>query len=238
MANQWLRLWHDMPTDPKWRTIARASEQSIGLVQAVYLHLLVDASRNVTRGHATVTREDLASALDVTEAEIGAILDAMQGRVLDKMRLLGWDARQPKREDSGDESTGAKSAAQRKSEQRERDRLAANTPPEKQSHGASRNVTLDKDKDKEKVKRATRLPADWIPTPEDLSYASKLGLVNGKVSAEIEKFRDWWIAAPGQKGVKQSWPATWRTWVRKASEVAPGKPGATDLETLFARGNS
>ncbi|ENW0797054.1 MULTISPECIES: hypothetical protein, partial [Escherichia] len=22
MANAWLRLWHDMPNDPKWRTIA------------------------------------------------------------------------------------------------------------------------------------------------------------------------------------------------------------------------
>ncbi|ENW8560590.1 hypothetical protein ACR6SH_005434, partial [Escherichia coli] len=25
MANAWLRLWHDMPNDPKWRTIARVS---------------------------------------------------------------------------------------------------------------------------------------------------------------------------------------------------------------------
>ena len=89
MANQWLRLWHDMPTDPKWRTIARVSGEPIGIVQAVYLHLLVDASRNVTRGHATVTQEDLSSALDVTEAAIASILNAMQGRVLDEMRLLG-----------------------------------------------------------------------------------------------------------------------------------------------------
>ncbi len=25
----WLRLWHDMPTDPKWRVIAKRSGQSI-----------------------------------------------------------------------------------------------------------------------------------------------------------------------------------------------------------------
>ncbi|EOP2197647.1 hypothetical protein QSF09_003200, partial [Escherichia coli] len=25
MANAWLRLWHDMPNDPKWRTISRVS---------------------------------------------------------------------------------------------------------------------------------------------------------------------------------------------------------------------
>lgn len=165
MANQWLRLWHDMPTDPKWRTIARASGQPISLVQAVYLHLLVDASRNVTRGHATVTQEDLASALDVTEDAIRDVLASMQGRVLAEMRLLGWEARQPKREDSGDESTGAKSAAQRKAEQRERERQAALDAAEQQCHDASRDVTLDKDKEeiKKEEKKAPRVPRS--PTP-------------------------------------------------------------------------
>lgn len=51
MANSWLRLWHDMPNDPKWRTIARRSGQSIGNVIAVYLHVLVNAS-----GAAETTR--------------------------------------------------------------------------------------------------------------------------------------------------------------------------------------
>jgi hypothetical protein len=156
MANEWLRLWHDMPNDPKWRTVSRIAKQPISLVLATYIHLLVDASRNVTRGHASVTPEDLASALDVTEAEIGPILDAMQGRVLDGMYLLGWEARQPKREDSGDEKTGAKSAAQRKAEQREREKQAEEqadkTGDVTQCHDESRNVTLDKDKDKDKDK--------------------------------------------------------------------------------------
>ncbi|ENB5641076.1 hypothetical protein ABH220_005106, partial [Escherichia coli] len=74
MATSWLRLWHDMPNDPKWRTISRVSGQPIATVMAVYVHLLVSASRNVTtchdvsrRGHIDVTTEDLASALDVTE---------------------------------------------------------------------------------------------------------------------------------------------------------------------------
>ncbi|HAF1587689.1 TPA: phage replisome organizer, partial [Salmonella enterica] len=49
MANSWVRLWHDMPNDPKWRTISRISGQPVSLVQATYIHLLVSASRNVTR---------------------------------------------------------------------------------------------------------------------------------------------------------------------------------------------
>ncbi|WP_025118830.1 MULTISPECIES: DnaT-like ssDNA-binding domain-containing protein [unclassified Serratia (in: enterobacteria)] len=147
MANSWLRLWHDMPNDPKWRTIARLSGQPVALVQATYLHLLVSASQSVTRGHADVTHEDLASALDVTERDIGQILEAMQGRVLDGKDLTGWKKRQVKREDSGNPETGAKSAAERKNAQRERQRLAK----EKEArHNASRNVTPDKDKDKDK----------------------------------------------------------------------------------------
>jgi hypothetical protein len=156
MANQWLRLWHDMPNDPKWRTISRVACQPIALAQSVYLHLLVSASQNVTRGHADVTLEDLASALDVTEAEISAILDAMQGRVLDGFYITGWEKRQPKREDSGDTENGAKSAAERKRAQREREKLAGESSLENNdvthSHEESHKVTLDKDKDKDKDK--------------------------------------------------------------------------------------
>lgn len=161
MANSWLRLWHDMPNDPKWRTIARISGQPIALVQAVYIHLLVDASRNVTRGHADVTIEDLASALDVTEESISAIHDAMQGRVLDGMTLSGWSARQPKREDAGSSESGAKSAAQRKREQRERDKEAQKSEENRQCHDESRIVTTDKDKDKETDKENTKATAAY-----------------------------------------------------------------------------
>lgn len=160
MSNQWLRLWHDMPNDPKFRTVARISKQRIGDVQAVFLHLLVSASQHVTRGHVDVTAEDLASAIDVTDDAIQAILDAMQGRMMDGNRLTGWEKRQPKREDSGDDESGAKSASQRKKEQREREKAAAAAAAGKSvngsRHAASRNVTTDTDKDTEKEKEHTQ----------------------------------------------------------------------------------
>ena len=169
MANQWLRLWHDMPTDPKWRTIARHAKQPISLVQAVYLHLLVDASRNVTRGHVTVTTEDLASALDCDDADIQAILDAMQGRVLDGQTLAGWEKRQPRREDSGDPETGAQSAAERKRAQREREKQQADATKSVECHDASRNVTTDKDKEEIKEANASVGSADHLPRCETQS---------------------------------------------------------------------
>ena len=147
MANDWLRLWHDMPNDPKWRTIARVSGQPITLVISVYVHLLVDASRNVTRGHADVTLEDIASALDVTESEVGAVIDAMNGRVIEDGYLTGWEKRQPKKEDAGSPESGVKSASERKREQRAREKLMAEKADVTQCHDVSRNVTLDTDTD-------------------------------------------------------------------------------------------
>lgn len=153
MANAWLRLWHDMPNDPKWRTIARVSGQPIATVMAVYIHLLVSASRNVTRGHIDVTTEDLASALDVTEEMIDSILQTMQGRVLDGDLITGWEKRQVLKEDNGNISQTAKSPAERKRAQRERERKREQNGD---CHGASRNVThmsrrvtTDKDTDKD-----------------------------------------------------------------------------------------
>lgn len=132
MANSWLRLWHDMPNDPKWRTIAKISGQSIALVQAVYLQLLVSASQNpvtdetgVTLHIVTVTNEDIASALDVTVSNVDSVTDAMQGRVLNDNTISGWDKRQAPSVNHRNPGKLAKSGAQRVREYRERKKLEA-----------------------------------------------------------------------------------------------------------------
>lgn len=44
----------------------------------------------------------------------------------------------------------------------------------------------------------------------------------GKMAAT---FRDYWIAKPGQSGVKTDWEATWRNWVRREGPMRiNGKP--------------
>ncbi|KAF1032981.1 MAG: hypothetical protein GAK37_00301 [Pseudomonas sp.] len=232
----WLRLWHDMPNDPKWRTIARISGQPISLVQAMYVHLLVDASRNVTRGHVTVTKEDIASALDVTDEQVEVVFLAMQGRVMDGDKLSGWEGRQPKREDSGNPETGAKSAAQRKKDQRDRERAEKENAG---SHAPSRAVTkshdrLDTDTEEDqkpplpplaenpaptpdpKPKRKSRLPEPFNVTGDMRKWAAErapgVSLVN-----ETEKFVNYWR---GNGSTKADWIATWRNWLLKAQEDA------------------
>jgi len=141
MGNQWLRLWHDLPNDPKWRTISKASKQRIGDVISVYLHLLVCGSNATERGRTqSFNSEDVANALDLEPPQVEAILHAMQGRVLDGDLLRGWAARQPIREDS----SAQRAKAWRDSKRTERNRT--------QPNATERERTQDKDKDKDKDK--------------------------------------------------------------------------------------
>ena len=104
MATPWLRLWVDMPNDPKWRTIARSSKQTISSVLAVYLHILVIGSNANERGRTQgLCSEDIGSALDLETDQVDSILCAMQGKVLDGDYITGWEKRQPIREDGSSE---------------------------------------------------------------------------------------------------------------------------------------
>ena len=71
----------------------------------------------------------------------------------------------------------------------------------------------------------TRLPKDWEPTVDLISWAKdKLDTTLDALEHETEKFRNYWWSSPGRKGMKQDWPATWRNWMgntfhRKVSDV-------------------
>jgi len=87
-------------------------------------------------------------------------------------------------------------------------------PPEKPS------VSTPKGAD---ASRGTRLPDAWHPEEPDWSKAiAVLGCLTA-VDAELDRFRDYWRAVPGAKGRKSDWPATWRNWVRRASENSSRK---------------
>lgn len=139
--NAWLRLWHDMPTDPKWRVIARKSGRPIPEVLAVFTFMLTHASQSEERGSLEGwVHEDIAAALDIDEEDVAAIFNAMEGRVHDGLRLTGWEKRQPKREDDG---SAERKRLQRERErlQREREKLAAEARDDASGHTLSRDVT-------------------------------------------------------------------------------------------------
>jgi len=84
-------------------------------------------------------------------------------------------------------------------------------------------------------KRGARLSAEFVPSEKAratiLAECPRLDL-----RREHAKFADYYAAAPGQRGVKLDWDATWRNWMRKATEDAPRRSTSRQQETddLFA----
>jgi hypothetical protein len=212
----WVRLWHDMPTDPKWRTIARKAGQRVGDVIAVFNFLMVDASRNATE-RGTISEgfdpEDVATALDLDEADVRSIVDAMQGKVLDGKRLCGWEKRQPKREDS--------TSSQRKEAWKERQRNAA------ERDGTQRNAP-DTESETDIPPKAPRkrraeskhlLPDDWrLPPIAELTPKAKECAEQwpqGTYEREGEAFECFWRS-------RRRMMSDWRlTWANRVIDVHP-----------------
>lgn len=74
--------------------------------------------------------------------------------------------------------------------------------------------------------RGTKIPSDFRITPAMHSWAARETPHVG-VATETDKFVDYWRGVPGAKGRKLDWEATWRNWMRKASEYARPRNGNT-----------
>lgn len=70
-------------------------------------------------------------------------------------------------------------------------------------------------------RRASRLAADWEPGESGAAFALSLGMLPERTATELAKFRDFWAAKAGKDGAKLDWQATWRNWLRSASERMP-----------------
>ncbi len=65
--------------------------------------------------------------------------------------------------------------------------------------------------------RGTRIPEDFSVRDEHRAFAHKLALPNP--DHEVDRFKDYWRAIPGQRGLKLDWDATFRNWLRKAADM-------------------
>jgi len=81
-----------------------------------------------------------------------------------------------------------------------------------------------------KLKKGTRLPADWKLDDLAMAEARKIGLSEQAARFEADKFRDYWVARAGAGGCKLDWLATWRNWCRN-SRAAPPPPKPVPKET-------
>ena len=81
--------------------------------------------------------------------------------------------------------------------------------------------------------RGSRIPEDWRPTDEDIVWQRTQGIDDLLARREYPKFVDYWRAKAGRDATKLDWSATWRNWLRRASEsAAPPRRGLSksDME--------
>ncbi len=218
MANPWLRLWNEMPTDPKWRTISRISKQPISVVMAVYIHMLVEAANATERGRTHANNcEHIACSLDVETADVEAIRTAMQGRVLAGDVLSGWAKRQPQREDN---------AADRAKEWRDKQKAERNrTQPNAEEHQSrveesrvEESTSLASPATRSATNIGKRFSSETIPDDFTAFSVDELGWTTDRTLAVFANFRDYWTEQPGARGRKVNWLGTWRNWCRKEVE--------------------
>lgn len=78
-----------------------------------------------------------------------------------------------------------------------------------------------------KRRRATRLPDDFPVTNELRSWAAREAPNAGP--RDHDDFCDYWHAKAGKDATKLDWPATWKRWMRKASDErgGPASPRGT-----------
>lgn len=124
-------------------------------------------------------------------------------------RPLGNGRKSPPRPDQGEQDVSAVQPNDGKSPPRTTQEDQEKTKTPSVSKRAPRSTT------------ATRVPDDFQPDENMRAWfvAEKLpGVIDGRM--EHDRFMDYWRAAPGVKGRKADWPATWRNWMRSAAERA------------------
>lgn len=95
----------------------------------------------------------------------------------------------------------------------------------------SKKEDIEIDLGKRGGKRASQLPPDWKPDPDEWSAAAETLGSEARAVNELAKFRD---HALSKGRVAKDWQAAWRNWVRRAVEYSSaGPPMAAKPLTAF-----
>lgn len=241
-AERWFRWHHGCVTDPKWRVIASrcVTSVTVGHVVTVWAAMLENASQAVPRGTLSGwDDEDIAVLFGYEVAQVSAIREAMQGKVLDGYTLLSWEKRQPKREDRSTDRTrnyrlqksDAKNATERTVTQ-----CDATEHPLTRGDARGEESREETERSKERSK-ASAAPAKKAPAPAaDSPAVIGLPLNTGEdfpitaaqvrefsrlypaadVAQELRGMRAWCITNPTQRKTRSGVMRFVNTWLSKA----------------------
>ena len=199
MANPWFRLYSEFAHDPKIQMLSEA-------MQRRYVMLLcLRCSETLETLHET----EIAFQLRLDEAQL---LETKQLFISKKFidenwKILNWD----KRQFVSDSST------ERVARHRQKKKQASNATETLQQRPSNAiDTETDTDKKQNNRKVGSRLSKDLLFTAEWLVFC-KQERPDLQPLRTFEQFKDYWVAQPGQKGVKLDWDATWRNWVRNTN---------------------
>jgi hypothetical protein len=179
---EWFRWWHGTVTDPKFQWVSRRCGFPLSSVLAVWACLLECASTatqcnaDATRGNvATFDCNDFDVLLGFDDGTTMKILSAMIDKnLVANGRIVGWEGRQPKREDSGNPNTGALSSTERSRAHRENKKREETQRNAVQRSATLGNDRLDKSREEKQPKAslANALFADfWEQYPKKAAKA-------------------------------------------------------------------
>jgi hypothetical protein len=226
-SGAWMGWWIYLIANANWRDRAVAHKgRSVG------------STLKLSRGQMLAGRAYLAKEWGCTEKQVRSFLKKLvdegmiekvqsKGHFANVITICNYDAYQSNKQPEG-QCEGQLGASSGPVEGQTLTRDTIVTSSEEKSFAPQPSAAAAKPK---KASRGARLADDWQLPGEWHEWAVKeFDAAPAAVSAQAEKFRDYWIAQPGQKGVKANWFSTWKNWCRTARERSAsryGKPPAT-----------
>ena len=202
MANPWFRLYSEFAHDPKIQMLSEA-------MQRRYVMLMcLKCSETLETLHET----EIAFQLRLSEAELIETkhLFISKNFIDEQWNLLNWD----KRQFVSDSST------MRVRKYRDKKKQPSNvdeTLQKRLSNAIDTDTDTDTDTNKKEKKTLGKRLANDFHFPKEWEEFCQQTRPELNPTQTFDKFKDYWIAQAGQKGVKLDWFATWRNWVRNTN---------------------
>jgi len=209
MANPWFRLYAEFANDPKVQMMPEVDQRRLVMLFCIRCN-----------GDETLHDEQVAFQLRISNEDwlVSKSTFLAKGFINEANEVLNWN----KRQYVSDSSTSRVAKHRQKKKQQGNVSVTSpdtDTDTEPNSKGSKKKKTVVGDAQaKPSPKKGTRLPENFNLTKSEAEWSLKEQATwdIDHLKLELEKFRDYWIAQPGQKGVKTDWKATWRNWVRNA----------------------
>lgn len=222
MAGDWIKMRSDLFTHPKVVRIASALKADrlrvVGGLMSVWCLFDAHSIDGSLDGYTIEALDELIGWPGFSSAMVAVSWMTETPNSLDLPRFS---------EHNGQSAKRRAQETERKRLAREDAELSASEADKKRTREEKRREELSTslrsvDAAKQPTARGSRLPADF---QTDMQFAVDAGIQN--CLEESAKFRDYWNAQPGQKGVKLDWQATWRNWCRNSKSSRASTSGET-----------